>query len=262
MDDDEAEEELQQSNRRDFLRKLSAEPDRLNDLILEDYAKSLSKYYELPTKLILHNIKTEMMAPYADPRRPFEIPTPAKIFEIITGETEETLYEGLIVCVKIYKIEDKALKCQLDSGLYGTITIGYVADHRIESQELRSRFHIDQQIYAKILSIDKIKFSIFCYSELPSEGKQTFQSQRSVYSDYDYDAEARAQTLKQVKPRNVLTHKPHTRVIQHPMFKPFTFAEAQDYLRDKQSGSMVVRPSSKGLDKRKIRSKTARAMLT
>ncbi|CAG8588737.1 5951_t:CDS:10, partial [Dentiscutata heterogama] len=247
LDDDEAEEELQQSNRRDFLRRLSEEPDRLNDLILEDYAKSLSKYYESPTKLILHNIKTEMMNPYADPRKPFEIPPPAKIFEMIIGETDDTLYEGLIVCVKIYKIEDKALKCQLDSGLDGTITIGYVADHRIESQELRSRFHIDQQIYAKILSIDKIKFSV-TLSCRPRDvnGKQTIQSQRSVDSDYDYDAEARAQSSKQVKPRNVITHKPHTRVIPHPMFKPFTFAEAQDYLRDKQPGSLVIRPSSKG----------------
>ncbi|CAG8566784.1 20142_t:CDS:10, partial [Dentiscutata erythropus] len=249
LDDDEAEEELQQSNRRDFLRRLSEEPDRLNDLILEDYAKSLSKYYESPTKLILHNIKTEMMNPYADPRKPFEIPSTDKIFAMITGETDDTLYEGLIVCVKIYKIEDKALKCQLDSGLDGTITIGYIADHRIESPELRSRFHIDQQIYAKILSIDKIKFSV-TLSCRPRDvnGKQTIQSQRSVDSDYDYDAEARAQTSKQVKPRNVITHKPHTRVIPHPMFKPFTFAEAQDYLRDKQPGSLVIRPSSKGLN--------------
>ncbi|CAG8493096.1 35361_t:CDS:10 [Racocetra persica] len=249
MDDDEAEEELQQPNRRDFLKKLSAEPERLNDLILEDYAKSLSKYYESPTKLILHNIKNEMMKPYADPRAPFEIPTPDKIFEMITGETDETLYEGLIVCVKIYKIDDKALKCQLDSGLDGTITIGYVADHRIESQELRSRFHVDQQILAKVLSIDKIKFSV-TLSCRPRDvnGKQTFQSQRSVDSDYDYDAEAREQTSKQTKPRNVITPKLHTRMIPHPMFKPFTYAEAQDYLSDKQPGSLVIRPSSKGYD--------------
>ncbi|CAG8505344.1 9574_t:CDS:10, partial [Racocetra fulgida] len=249
MDDDEAEEELQQPNRRDFLKKLSAEPERLNDLILEDYAKSLSKYYESPTKLILHNIKNEMMKPYADPRVPFEIPTPEKIFEMITGETDETLYEGLIVCVNIYKIDDKALKCQLDSGLDGTITIGYVADHRIESQELRSRFHVDQQILAKVLSIDKMKFSV-TLSCRPRDvnGKQTFQSQRSVDSDYDYDAEAREQTSKQTKPRNVITPKLHTRMIPHPMFKPFTYAEAQDYLSDKQPGSLVIRPSSKGYD--------------
>ncbi|CAG8497998.1 3884_t:CDS:2, partial [Scutellospora calospora] len=79
-------------------------------------------------------------------------------------------------------------------------------------------------------------------------GNQHFQSIRSVDSDYDYDAEARAKISKKVKPRNITAPKLNTRVIPHPMFKSFTYAEAQDYLHDKQTGAWVIRPSSKGFD--------------
>ncbi|CAG8792421.1 16118_t:CDS:1, partial [Acaulospora morrowiae] len=161
--DDEAEEELYHTNNRrvDILKRLAAEPEKLNDLILDDYAKSLSKYYESPTKLILHNIKTELMKPYADPRRIFEIPTAEQLFEMETGETDETLFAGLIVAAEITRVEERALKCRLtEHQLDGTITIGNLVDYRITSQDIQSKYAVGQLLKAKIINIDKKKFTV------------------------------------------------------------------------------------------------------
>lgn len=38
------------------------------------------------------------------------------------------------------------------------------------------------------------------------------------------------------------------RVIKHPLFKNFTFQEAENYLANRQRGDAVIRPSSKGND--------------
>lgn len=195
LDDEEAEEELYSNRRVDILKRLMAEPEKLNDLILDDYAKSLSKYYESPSNLILHNIKTELIRPFADPRRNFEIPTTDQVFEMETGETDDTLFPGLIVAVQIMRVEDKILKCRLtEHQIDGVVTIGNIADYRISPQEVRSQFTVGQPLKAKILSVDKQRFSAnLTIRPKDLSNIRNHQTRRKkLDDDFDYDAEAEA----------------------------------------------------------------------
>ncbi|RHZ87071.1 hypothetical protein Glove_40g65 [Diversispora epigaea] len=74
-----------------WTRRLTSEPEKINDLVLDDYAKRLSKYHRFTSNLIMHNIKMELVRPYADPRRNFEIPSPEQVYEMEMEETYEML---------------------------------------------------------------------------------------------------------------------------------------------------------------------------
>ncbi|CAG8446539.1 1713_t:CDS:10 [Diversispora eburnea] len=74
-----------------WTRRLTSEPEKINDLVLDDYAKRLSKYHRFTSNLIMHNIKMELVRPYADPRRNFEILSPEQVFEMEMEETYEML---------------------------------------------------------------------------------------------------------------------------------------------------------------------------
>ncbi|RHZ87726.1 hypothetical protein Glove_31g32 [Diversispora epigaea] len=249
LDDEEAEEEMYSNRRVDILKRLMAEPEKLNDLILDDYAKSLSKYYESPSNLILHNIKTELIRPFADPRRNFEIPTTDQVFEMETGENDESLFPGQIVAAQIMRVDDKILKCRLtEHQIDGVITIGNIADYRITPQDVRARFSVDQPLKAKILSIDKQRFSanLTIRPRDLNNNRNVLPKRKKLDEDFDYDAEAEAiQASKKATPVHIPAPSP-IRIIPHPMFHQMTYSEAVQYLKDKSNGSYVVRPSSKG----------------
>ena len=65
-------------------------------------------------------------------------------------------------------------------------------------------------------------------------------------SEWDYQQEAKDK-------RDTQNEKDETtgraqRVIKHPLFRPFNYSQSEEYLGSQPRGSVVIRPSSRGLD--------------
>ncbi|KAG1240390.1 hypothetical protein G6F68_017709 [Rhizopus microsporus] len=92
-------------------------PDKLNDLILDDYAVVLRRQYNAPKRQILEHIKLELQGPYHDRRNRYARPTMEEQFVMVTGETRQQLSEGFIIPAMVVACRGKVANCVLDSGL-------------------------------------------------------------------------------------------------------------------------------------------------
>lgn len=220
-------------------------PEKLNDLILDDYAVVLKEQYNEPKRQVLEHIKLELQDPFHDRRRRFVRPTIEEQFMMVTGETPQTLREGFIVPVKIIALRGKVANCVLDSGLEGLIYADNAADGRVMNvAEVLKR---GATINAKVLHIDRDKFTVDL-SCRPSDTKPDSDVKLRKLPDdeyYDYEGEA-----KEIERRHAMERKrvKEKRMINHPLFRPFNYMQAEEYLATKNRGDIVLRPSSRGPD--------------
>ncbi|KAI9319161.1 SH2 domain-containing protein [Dichotomocladium elegans] len=220
-------------------------PKKLNDLILDDYATVLREQYRAPKRQILEHIKLELQGPYHDRRNKYTRPTLDETFTMVTGETTDTLRQGFIVPVKIQTLRGKMANCVLDCGLEGVIYVDNASDSRVMnvSEVLRQ----GSTINAKVLHIDKEKFIV----ELSSKASETkpdsdIPLRRSPFDKY-YSHEDEALAIKEQQAKRKKSVRVQ-RTINHPLFRPFNYLEAEDFLRNRQRGDLVIRPSSRGSD--------------
>ena len=105
---------------------MEGDPERLqelNELLLDDYAYQLEKRLGEPKQLTLNQTRTELLEPYGDRRKHWNPGSPDQIFTMLTGETDETLYEGVLTSGEITKILEKSLRMRLPNGLDGYVPI-------------------------------------------------------------------------------------------------------------------------------------------
>jgi transcription elongation factor SPT6 len=114
-----------------------------------DDARSSQKYF------IMQLIKRENRNPFGDRRRDYEIPTDDQVFEMVTKETKDSLYEDLIVPVVVKSITTGALRVRLkNSGFECNIGWNYIdkkVDNNIEEGDTLNAF---------VKSINKKDFTI------------------------------------------------------------------------------------------------------
>ncbi|KAF9998537.1 Transcription elongation factor spt6, partial [Modicella reniformis] len=130
--------------------------EKLNELLLEDYAHQLEVIQHKPKRMTLETIKVELQHPFKDPRRPFERASSDLIFTMLTGETDQSLKEGFIIPALVSRIRDKNAMCRLDCGIDGILAIQNIADSKIGS--ISDVISEGQTLQVKILRLDKEKF--------------------------------------------------------------------------------------------------------
>ncbi|RUS16496.1 hypothetical protein BC937DRAFT_91142 [Endogone sp. FLAS-F59071] len=219
-------------------------PEKLNELMLEDYAEQLYRETKMHKRQTLEQIKQELQYPYKDQRRPFQKPNIMQTFQMISGETPQTLREGLIVPVMITKTKGKWANGRLDSGLDAVIGIDHVSDERISNVD--EKLHVSDIKNCKVIKIDRERYLVELSSrESDTRGGDLMlrRLQDDLYNDRNAEEEAKDKLMakRRKESRN-------NRVIKHPLFRNFTFQEAENYLANRQRGDAVIRPSSKGND--------------
>ncbi|KAF8928944.1 SH2 domain-containing protein [Dissophora ornata] len=242
--DEEALEEYENASQHveELMRDDGAE--KLNDLLLEDYAHQLEMIQHKPKRMTLETIKVELQHPFKDPRRPFERASPEMIFTMLTGETDQTLKEGFIVPALVTRIRDRNAMCRLDCGIDGILAIQNIADSKIGS--ISDVLSEGQTLQVKILRLDKEKF----FSDLSckeSELRQGDTKLRMLPTDRMFNLFEEEKAMNQIK-TNVKKSSFMHRKINHPLFKNMNAEDAVKYLSDKGRGELVIRPSTRGAD--------------
>ena len=104
--------------------------DAVNDLSLEEYAANILKLNNLKKRATLELIRNELLEPHEEVRLDYGGPNsaalysinPEELFTMLTGETAESLQEGMIVPVKIRRFFPDHIEVKLDCGLEGHVS--------------------------------------------------------------------------------------------------------------------------------------------
>lgn len=213
---------------------MDTDPDKLNLLMLEEYAVELEKQFNEPKLQTLLDIKAELQDPFVDKRK-YSPPSHLQIFTMLSGETLDSLKPGSLVSCSVVKTKDRFVVCALASGLDALL-------FQKEMNLAEELYHTIPQLFpprssleARILRVDveKMQVELSC---LPYEDPGPM-----VDADFDRQRERDDEDLVPQQRR-----KQVQRVIAHPFFKQMDYKQAETYLSAQPVGQVIIRPSTKG----------------
>ena len=152
LDEEDVKAETDENGPGAIVRKLfkQDEQDKVNELVLEEYAEQLERNYSQRKRATLETIRAELQAPYEELRRNFALLSASEIFTMFTGETKQTLCEGMIVPINVRVVKDDFAIVKLDCGIEGRIE-GHEINHR---SSIKDALTSGQTTQAKILDIN------------------------------------------------------------------------------------------------------------
>ncbi|SLM33592.1 transcription elongation factor spt6 [Lasallia pustulata] len=245
LDEEDIQAETSENGPGAIVRKLIKDDaqEKVNDLILEEYAEQLEKNFNQRKRATLETIRAELQQPYEELRRNFALLTTDEIFTMFTGETRDSLCEGMIVPVSIKRVQDEVVEARLDCGIEGTVP-GHEISERLDVSA-KQLYAIHQTVQAKIIYLNRKSLS----ASLSLQERQLRTPYRKeidrLRDEWDEVQEQNDKEL--MKEKNDVSGRTQ-RVIKHPLFKSFNAAQAEEYLGSQARGDVVIRPSSKGLD--------------
>ncbi|TVY30514.1 Transcription elongation factor SPT6 [Lachnellula hyalina] len=246
LDEEDVKAEVDEGGPGAIVRKLikDDEQEKVNDLILEEYAEQLESNFNQRKRATLETIRAELQQPYEELRRNFATLEDDEIFTMLTGETEESLCAGMIVPVNIRVAKEDFIIAKLDSGIEGRVEHHEGSDKDMPPL-LNTLFSHGQTAQAKILEIDRQKFSArlsLRESLLRIPYKRNLEIDPRIW-----DVLQEAKDKEELREKDKATGRTQ-RVVKHPLFRPFNSTQAEEYLGSQAPGDAVIRPSSKGND--------------
>ncbi|KAH8821069.1 SH2 domain-containing protein [Xylogone sp. PMI_703] len=245
LDEEDVKAEVDEGGPGAVVRKLikEDEQDKVNDLILEEYADQLENSYNQRKRATLETIRAELQQAYEELRRNFAMLSVDEIFTMFTGETSESLCEGMIVPVNIRVTKPDFLIAKLDCGVEGRVESSEGSDN--PHALLSSLFSVGQTAQAKLMELNRESFS--ARLSLREEMLRHPFRKHSYHPPGTWDLEQERKDKEELKEKDKATGRTQ-RVVKHPLFRPFNATQAEEYLGSQAPGDAVIRPSSKGND--------------
>ncbi|EME46706.1 hypothetical protein DOTSEDRAFT_70645 [Dothistroma septosporum NZE10] len=221
--------------------------DKVNDLVLEQYAEQLETQFGQKKRATLETIRAELQNPYEELRRNFAPLSTEELFTQLTGETKDSLKEGMIVPVSVKKTFPEHIEVKLDCGIDGGIgSLEFPEDMTANGVEPRNVWTQHQIIQAKLQFIDRRKLTAqlsLRESALKEPYRPNFDHGMDEWDEQQEDRD-KAQMRKTLESKSGRKQ----RVIKHTLFRNFDSAQAVGALQDAPRGECIIRPSSKGPD--------------
>ncbi|KAG9449004.1 hypothetical protein H6P81_008969 [Aristolochia fimbriata] len=243
-DQNESDDEVQEM----AIEHVREQPELLRVLDIDEYAKSIEERLGERKKETLYDLKMELLHGFQDWRTPYNEPTQDEEFNMITGETEESLAVGRVVQATVKKVQPERLTCVLDSGLTGLIMkkddmYQRRRDHQQDDLEFTpENFPLDTIINCRVEKIQKNRYLVFLtFGEgksetLPNLDQYYHEGESNVLTDQEKARKEKELAKKHFRPR----------MIVHPRFQNLTADEAIEFLSEKEPGESIIRPSSRG----------------
>ncbi|KAH6899668.1 transcription elongation factor SPT6 [Thelonectria olida] len=243
LDEEDVKAETDENGPGAIVRKLfkQDEQEKVNELVLEEYAEQLETNYSQRKRATLETIRAEFLNQFEELRRNFGILTASEIFTIFTGETKSTLCDGMIVPVNVRMVKDDFAILKLDCGIEGRVE-SHEVSHRGSIKDVLSQ---GQTAQAKILDIN---YKDFMAKMSMREEALRIPYKKPIPYDHDgWDYALEAADKEELREKDSTTGRTQ-RVVKHPNFKPFNSTQAEEFLGSQPLGEVIIRPSSKGND--------------
>ncbi|EHK96165.1 Nucleic acid-binding protein [Glarea lozoyensis ATCC 20868] len=244
LDEEDVKAEVDEGGPGAIVRKLvkDDEQEKVNDLILEEYAEQLERNYNQRKRATLETIRAELQQPYEELRRKFTKLSVDEIFTMLCGETKESLAEGMIVPANMRIVKDEFAIAKLDSGIEGRVEL---MDGSDKEMPLNRLFSSGQIVQAKIIELDRAAFTARLSLR---ETVLRIPYRKNNYRDPgSWDLIQERKDKEELREKDKATGRTQ-RVVKHPLFKPFNSTQAEEYLGSQAPGDAVIRPSSLGND--------------
>ena len=245
----------QKKKKDDEIEEIIRYPKKLEVLDLNEYIKRQSenlKGVEIDKlKFSLKLIKEELTDPFRDLRNHREEDfSPKKIFHLLIGD--DNFQEGAITVAKVIRIDAEHVQCKLQNDLTATVWFKDIFDDLPENEKLvkekvKSLYKPGSVFEARIKTIDYNTYKVDLVTK-PSEmisHKRYIPNLDKIQNFFELKDEdkknipyinAHSQKHKKYQPRNIKFEK----------FKNISYADCCNYLRNKEIGECVFRPSSIG----------------
>ncbi len=157
LDEEDVKAETDENGPGAIVRKLfkEEEQEKVNELILEEYAEQLEEKYSQRKRTTLETIRAELQIPYEELRKNFHHPLgPDQVFTMFTGENRDSLSEGMIIPVNVRVVKDDFAIVKLDCGIEGRIE-SHEVSHR---HSIKDVLHVGQTAQAKLIELNRKDF--------------------------------------------------------------------------------------------------------
>lgn len=249
LDEEDVKAEIDESGPAAVVRRLIKDEaqEKVNDLILEEYAEQLERNFNQRKRATLETIRAELQQPYEELRRNFALLSTDEVFTMLTGETRDTLCPGMTVSASVKRIlnHERIIELVLDCGIKGVVYENEISDRFNPDVPLNQIFSMHQTVQAKILGLNRTNFEVTLSLREEVVRRPYRKNLDRMRDEWDELQEAQDRDLLQEKNQGSGRTQ---RVIKHPLFKSFNSAQAEEYLGSQARGDAVIRPSSKGLD--------------
>lgn len=249
MDEEDIKAEVDEGGPSAVVRRMvrDEQTDLIQDLILEDYASEIEKKLGHRKRATLETIRAELVEPYEEIRQPFCMVSSDEIFTMLTGETKETLAEGMVIPVQIKRTFSDHIEVRLECGIEGSVSDTEFPDGvGGGGQEPRAVFQPHQTVRARVMFLNRKLLNAQLSLRQDMINKPGLRAVDRVSGEWDY-AQEEADKKAAERAKEVATGRPN-RVVNHPLFYQMNSLQAEEYLGSKEPGEVVIRPSSKGLD--------------
>lgn len=219
---------------------------KLDELNLDEFAVNMYETNQDIKRLTLTLIRSELLKPFGEARKPFQLPDAWDVVTMLTGETHRTLRVGVMVSALVLRATPSLILVRLDSGIEGSIKSEFYSDDPNFDRKLITKGETINAVILEVkLSLDEDSFSI----ELTSRDSEVTSGDnqfRTVRTDerWNFTQASRDEELLQRKKRAEVEKT--RRVIKHPNFHNLNSSQAEVFLEKQHTGDVVIRPSSKG----------------
>lgn len=230
--------------------------EKLAALDLDNYATMLYERRGLKKRLTLFSCRQELIRPFEDWRPSQTLPNAEELFTMFTGETRRALSEGYVVPASVIRVEEGRdmegfVRVRLDSGIEGTIAgRDIMPGYNSRDVRLRPMFRPGQTVNAVVIALDmhtmRAELSLRAEAFEHVNPAQNAVPVDTMYFDHDRALIAAEAAEERVRRRN--QNRIGSRVIDHPNYHNFNATQAQNYLATQPRGTVVIRPSSRGMD--------------
>eukprot|EP01119_Soliformovum_irregulare_P007094 TRINITY_DN1949_c0_g1_i1.p1 TRINITY_DN1949_c0_g1~~TRINITY_DN1949_c0_g1_i1.p1 ORF type:complete len:1550 (+),score=544.67 TRINITY_DN1949_c0_g1_i1:1495-6144(+) len=234
----------------DLILMLMEHPRSLNEIDLDAFAEELAIKGKPKKRATLMMIKEEIQKPFNDGRNPYRDPSPDELFTLLTGESDATLHKGQLVSARVTNVQSKRgrINVRLDNGL-----LGFIKQENASDQQLRDLNDLGLEqgsvLSARIHFVHKENEDAFLVElTCRSSDLQDTSFDQQIYNDLrSKDFYFLHEDYTQPKKKKIQKKKPFlNRLIEHPFFQNVTRQQAEEYLKDKPIGEVVIRPGSRG----------------
>jgi transcription elongation factor SPT6 len=214
---------------------------------LEDYATEIERNFGQRKRATLETIRAELENPYEEIRQLFSLMTGDEVFTMLTGETKESLYEGMVVPVTIRRTFPDHIEARLECGVEAGISESEFPEGVGNGgQEPRHVYQPHQVVRGRIVYLNRKALTAQLSFREDLVRQPVPRPNDRIAGEWD-DAQEAADKKAAEKEKEVASGRPN-RVVNHPLFFSFSAIQAEEYLGSKEVGELVIRPSSKGFD--------------
>lgn len=223
-------------------------PSVLNENDIKTYIKSQEDKGNYKVKPILELIADELTKPFYDPRKSHKDLAEYELFRLLTNDNSIEI--GHMVLARVNKVTKTHVFCRLDNDLEGSLWKNDIFDtpEIDEEQKMIDMFPKNSLFYARVKGINKSTFKVDLTtrpSKLISHKDELKVSSIDEYFQINEEEDFQNRYYKEVK-ENSQIRKYTKRNINNPFFKNFNYKQTIEYLKSKQNGDFLFRPSSKG----------------